>query len=55
MAQNHVFSYVSSWFGQSKNMLRSCERSWNEDAKIGKGLVFSSITSQENQQNAFIK
>ena len=50
MAQNHVLSNVSCCVGQSENLNCSSESPWNEDAKIGIGLISSSNTSQENQQ-----
>ena len=36
-------------------MTDSFESPWNEDAKIGIGLICSSNTSREKQQNAFTK
>ena len=36
-------------------MNRSSESPWNEDAKIGIGLISNSNTSRENQQNVFTK
>ena len=48
------FSYFSCWISRSKNLISSCESSWNENAKIGIWFVCSSNTSWENQQNAFI-
>ena len=44
MAQNNVLSYVSCSVGQSKNLICSCESSWNEDAKIDIEFVSSSNT-----------
>ena len=55
MAQNHVLSYVSCCVGQSENLICPAKSPWNEDAKIGIGLVSSSNTSGENQQNNFPK
>ena len=55
MAQNHVLSNGSCCVGQSENLNCSSESPWNEDAKIGIGLISSSNTSQENQQNDFLK
>ena len=49
MAQNHVLSYVSCLVGRCKNLLDSCESSWNEDAKIGIGFVSISSTSREKK------
>ena len=55
MAQNHVLSNVSCCVGQSENLTCSSESPWNEDEKIGIGLISSSNTFGENQQNAFPK
>ena len=44
IVQNHVLSQVSYWVGRSKNMICSCESSWNEDSKIGIEFVSSSNT-----------
>ena len=38
-----------------KNLTGSFESPWNEDAKVGIGLICSSNTSRENQQNIFTK
>ena len=55
MAQNHVLSNVSCCIGWSENLTCSSERPWNEYAKICNGLISSSNTSRENQQNVFTK
>ena len=55
MAINHVLSCVSCLVGQSKNLIGSCESSWNEDAKIGIGFVSCSSTSGENLKKSFLK
>ena len=54
MAQSMVLSYVSCWVCRSKNLIDSCESSWNKDTKIGIGFVSSANTSRENPQNAFL-
>ena len=50
MAQNHVLSNVSCCVGRNENLTYLSEIPWNEDAKIGIGLISSSNTSRENQQ-----
>ena len=55
MAQNHVLSHDSCCVRRSENLICSSESPWNEDAKIGIGLISSSNTSRENQQNVFTK
>ena len=49
------FSNVSCWAGRSENLTCLSESPWNEDAKIGIGLISISNTSRENQQNVFTK
>ena len=55
MAQNHVLSDVSCCVGWSENLTCSSESPWNEDTKIGFGLISSSNTSREKQKNVFTK
>ena len=50
-----MFCLMSGLVRRSKNLICSCESSWNEDAKIGIGFVSSPNTSRENQQNTFLK
>ena len=50
MGENYVLSNVSCCVGRSENLTCSSESPWNEDAKIGIGLISSSNTSRENQQ-----
>ena len=38
-------------FPNTVHLMGSCESSWNENMKIGIGIVCSSNTSRENQQN----
>ena len=55
MAQIHVLSNVSWWVGRSENLIDPSESPWNEDAKIGIGLISRSNTSRENEKNVFTK
>ena len=41
MVQNHVLSNVSCWVGRSENLICPSKSPWNEDAKIGIGLICS--------------
>ena len=55
MVQNHVLSNVSCCVGRNENLTCSSESPWNEDTKIGFGLISSSNTSREKQKNVFTK
>ena len=53
MAINHVLSCVSCLVGQSKNLIGSCENSWNEDAKIGMGLSLAQVLPERMNKMVF--
>ena len=55
MTQNHVLSNISCWVGRIENFICPSQSPWNEDAKIGFGLICSLNTSGENQQIVLTK